>query len=107
MKMPELKELPTQEDINRLERENAELKAQVEQLREANEAQKFCEFDLLDAAFAKTPAQCLAEVKAQAVEDFYCWIITVRPNCGLVGMGDLKQTYIPKYANQLCQQAKK
>lgn len=40
MKMPELKELPTQEDIDRIESENSELKSQVEQLQHRLQVQK-------------------------------------------------------------------
>jgi len=68
-------------DIDRLERENAELKAQVELLREMayqKDAAMLMKYDLDGAACRRIyallndliPAQCLAEVKAQAVEAF-------------------------------------
>lgn len=70
-------------DIDRLERENAELKAQVEQLRGGlNQAIELLvtalvepqqitdsEISELKDIEQATPAQCLAEVKAQALED--------------------------------------
>ena len=74
MKMPELKELPTQEDIDRLERENAELKSQVEQLRDFAELiveWKEYGFQKAQALLDLTPMQCLAEVKAQAYKEGY------------------------------------
>ena len=53
-------------------RERDELKAQVEQLREAWIDYSSCGDGIdsaLEGLFKATPAQCLAEVKAQAVED--------------------------------------
>lgn len=81
------------------------LKAQIEQLRKANEAQKFCEFDLLDAEFAKTPAQCLAERDAKVVEKAIALTRSTAIEGGtrwLCRVDDLE-----KYANQLRQQASK
>ena len=103
MKVPELKELQTQEDIERLERENAELKAQVEQLRLA--ALKAISFmsggeakaDLRDA-YDSAPDQCLAEVKAQAVDDaLQTWRLCSDNNL---------RVNLQFYAHQLRQQAK-
>ncbi|MDP5205474.1 hypothetical protein ORI99_00215 [Alishewanella sp. SMS9] len=112
MKLPELKPLPTQEDIDRLERENAELKAQAEQLQKLlyvlitdiewhHTKTAFVPIALAvkaanfkDAAKA-TPAQCLSEVKAQAVEDFVL---------NLKSMAYMKRELIEE-ASQLRQQA--
>lgn len=67
-------------DIEKLEAENAALRAQVEQLRKLGliAIRKFSKADMytielekLDNAYAATPAQCLAEIKAQAFEDFF------------------------------------
>lgn len=108
-------------DIDRLERENAELKSQVESLRSAINANVIdlvrcgiggnfggsCYekamadyYEPLAKAFMRSPAQCLAEVKAQAVEDFREWMrINKRYTFAIELCGD--------YANQLRQQESK
>ena len=75
MKLPELKELPTQDMVERLTAERDAALAQVEQLRtewEKKDGSDITESDkleLLVAIIYKTPAQCLTEIKAQAIEE--------------------------------------
>ena len=54
--------------ISELTRKNSELQAQVEQLKHIVENERDV-FPKLQAVFNSTPAQCLAEVKSQAVKD--------------------------------------
>lgn len=64
MNLPELKKLPTQEEVD-------ELKAQVERFHNAwFEYVETGSDEALNDAFNKTPAQCLAEVRAQAVAEY-------------------------------------
>lgn len=95
MKLPELKELPTQELVDRLTAERDALAAQVEQLKPLarrclwgavnwndhnfEPLHEYCRksaadagvftVDQANALLEQTPAKCLAEIKAQAVEE--------------------------------------
>ena len=100
--------------VDRLERENAELKAQVEQLRKYG---NLCAVNLsysTDAfaseykslwkkAAAATPAQCLAEVKAQAGRDgFIDGAHLINTVAGTFSADEI-ESHANEYANQLRQ----
>ena len=74
MKFPELKELPTQELVDRLTAERDALAAQVTQLWRAAVTAHNAHSDFYEGqkfvcnTIMSTPKQCLAEIKAQAVE---------------------------------------
>lgn len=89
--------------ISNLEDENEALKVQVEQLRQA--AMTEGAGPLMRAAIDATPAQCLAEIKAQAVID----AIDAHKNKLLTFDFDtaIRVTDLIRYANQLRQQADK
>ena len=114
-------------DIDRLERENAELKAQVEQLRsnlksllvrydngaacidtdgiELGNAFRFDdgEFNRLSKLVDSTPAQCLAEVKVQAGRNGYFEGYTDALN---IQSSNLAESLAEEYADQLRQATK-
>jgi hypothetical protein len=93
MKLPELKELLTQELVDRLTAERDALAAQVERLRESINSVRSANHDVgfgqrslqsakaerlawmrLNAAIAATPEQCLTKIKAQAIQRFATFI---------------------------------
>ena len=116
--------------FDNLQQENAELKAQIELLRSAAEnllnadecedvEDKATIHANMNDALLKTPAQCLAEVKAQAVEDFCASVEALALNqcptldeCSENMVVGWKAGNVDcrmagrKYANQLRQQAK-
>jgi len=101
--------------INELEHKNAELAAQVEQLRDAMQDLMAFQvkhldvwhnppYDRCSALMKTTPAQCLAEIKAQAGRDAVVSALRLygEPSMTVSEIDQLAD----RYANQLLQQVK-
>lgn len=102
------------ESVDAIISERDALKAPVEQLRGADAILCAIANGLTDDPISVAKGyvkgfgdKCLAERDAEVLRNFHKWLLIKRPNCGLVGMGDLEKSYIPEYANQLLQQASK
>lgn len=99
-------------EAEKLEDENRQLKAQVEQLRIALVVTRQPHMDYIpnldktaQQVLDATPTQCLAEVKAQAVEGFYKALMR-SPNISVTGKEIISGIWLCSPVRELSQQAK-